>query len=105
MTFEYRDGSRAKDVLPCDGAKHDHGDSSNKRGLQEGSVPVWNGMDIIWNDKFWNDNDTALFEVILDAQPDKDLVAFVLEPARRHLSGGNTRFHLFAATGVRVVER
>ncbi len=106
VTFEYRDGSRAKDVLPCDGGGHDHGDSGNN-GLQEGSVPVWNGMDrfSIKKHKFQNVKDAALFEVLIAAQPDKELVAFVLEPAGGYYRRRITRFHLFAATGMRVVPR
>ena len=108
VTFEYRDGSRARDVLPCDGWLNDHGDiaKGTRRTLQKGSVPVWNGMDTIVGDKFKkNLYGVALFEVIIDVQPDKELVAFVLGPADGHFVNANTRFHLFAVTGVRVVER
>ena len=62
-------------------------------------------MEWINNDRFRDANDPALFEVILNVQLDKELVAFVLEPADVHFANAKTRFHLFATTGVRVVER
>ncbi len=68
------------------------------------AVPIINGMDRLFKGEFEDKNDPALFEIILPADPQKELGAIVLDLANavyhpRHAQVG-TRFNLLAITGI-----
>ncbi len=113
VTLEYADGSRETGQLPCDDF-YDDPFRNDLRGVQFGSTPIYDGMDAWPLGQFEDDNDPAVFEIVVPTDPQRELASFVLEPeSGRFLmhfggvvtEGANDRitcFHLLAATGIRA---
>jgi spore coat protein H len=105
LTFEYGDGSKARQVLPADDWYDDNPPDGPLGSVHAGCVPALNNMGRIRNGSFRERNDPALFEAVLAVDPRKDLVSIVLHPAQAVFEReGRARFNLFAAAGVRAGE-
>ena len=110
VTFRYADGTSQREIIRCDDWFHDIHD--NRFGsLREGLLPIANEMDRFYNDRFRDENEAAVFEVIVKVDPAKSLKAFVLEADGDEVQYMDTalypdhsrvRFNLLAATGVTV---
>jgi serine/threonine protein kinase/TolA-binding protein len=127
IVFEYSDGTQEEISLPCDDWYDDNPEAaegteagtpqpatgksfldqtvaSEEGLLQVGSVPVLGNLDRIRGDVFEDVNDPALFEVIRFVRPEKDLSAIVLLAGKAiYTESYQTRFNLFAVTGIRAV--
>ena len=80
--------------------------ATGQNRVEEGNVPIRMGLYRMLQGRFDSPR-WSLFEVCLEVDPKKELVAFVLEGDQmrgRSTGSEETRFNLFAATGVWVEE-
>jgi hypothetical protein len=87
-------------TIPCDDWFHDH-PPDRHRGLQKGITTAWNGMDRIYNGRWEDVKDPALFEFVIETRPEEELTALILRPDEGIFTGQHTRFNLFAVTAIR----
>ncbi|MCG8653831.1 MAG: WD40 repeat domain-containing protein, partial [Pirellulales bacterium] len=110
VRFDYADGSVKRAIVRCDDWFHDL--AENRYGkLRTGLLPVINEMDRFFNNQFRDDNAAAVFEVIVEVDPAKELLAIELEVDSEDAqytdtalqpNHARTRFNLLAITGIRL---
>jgi hypothetical protein len=105
VLLQYSDGNSQECVLACDDWFEDH-PPDRVGSLHPGVVPVRNGMDRFFKGEFQDANDPALFEVLVAADPAKELEAIVLRLDKAIYAGSQraptTYFNLFAVAGIRM---
>ena len=103
VTFVYADGSSERQTLAGEDWWDDPlAEDSTWGPLREGIQPILNGMDWIVEGSLDEIKDAALFEVTLDVDARKKLIALVLESAEMVGNTQASTFNLLAATGVWV---
>jgi hypothetical protein len=101
VSLRYRGGRSESHAIPCPDWFDDPGPAIAGEGedpfITEAGIPatpIRNGMDRIYKGKFHDANDAALFEVILPADAQSELLSVELEPARSWFANGRSTFHL-----------
>jgi WD40 repeat protein len=99
LKLEYSGGALEDTSIPCDDWTKDLPLTRSDR-LRSGATAVWRKMDHIRARKLVNDDAASLFEVVLRANPARDLTAILLSPVGAEFERGVTRFNLFAVTAM-----
>jgi hypothetical protein len=99
LELRFADGAPERREVPCP----DWFDDAGREDLG-GAQPIRDDMARALGRRIVDEQDPALFEVIIPLPAERTLVAFVLDAAGGTYSAADTRFHLFAATGMRIVE-
>jgi len=98
LELSFADGTSATRQLACDDWFEDpppHG------RLREDATPVWNGMDRMYDGKWENRDDAAVFEHVVLVDASKVLVSVKLDMPRAHFASPKTRCNILALTGLR----
>jgi tetratricopeptide (TPR) repeat protein len=102
VTFTYADGSREGGSIPCPDIMYRFG-----RRFLDQCTPVWGEMMRVNLGQQVDRNlqSDTLYEVILPAREERELVALEFDAEHARRSDPRGRFNLFAVTGMKVVSK
>lgn len=116
LIVEYADGTRTRSEIPCENWFDDRGVFPDANldlpgDVSSGALPVLDNLDRLYQGRFQDANDPALFDVFVDVDPEKEMVALVFQldgatyGEASLARSATTRFNLLAATGVEAGSR